>query len=774
MEIFWLFVGILLLTLYFNSRLKTTEQRLRELEKKIQAGALPGVSRETTDSVSVGKILEEREVAWKEIPAPIIPAPAPLPIYASQEMAIPANLPQESSEERSARWLGRIGAFAVLVGVAFFLKYAFDNDWIGPTGRVALGIIAGLATIAVGQKLRATYLNYSDILMASGIGILYLSIYASYGFYHLVEPSVAFVLMGLVTAFGMVLAIAGGTIGLGILSTLGGFITPVLLSTGENHLVTLSVYMIILDLGVFGVAWFKKWASLNYLSFAGTVVLFEGWLGSFYSKDQLLVTFFFVTVFFLIFLATSVVYHIFRNKSATISDLIRLNLNAGGYFLVSYWLLDPENRALLGFFSLCLSVLYLAVAYLSYSQNQADRTLNLFLPGISVVFLTIAIPLQLSGHAIPLAWLIEAFVLVGIGLYLKERVVQVFGWLVLLAGGIRVGMDVSEIHNSLTSVAPFWNMGFFLMCISVIVLYAIAWLYARFRENEPEWANSMLLAVSLASFATALTLNVELSLRMRYWESLPWLVEGMILLIIGLKLSSRIVESLGWVFAGWALITMFSDVGSIHAGIAEYAGSVSGITVYEPVPFMNLGFFMMLCSVVAVYAFAALYRKYKAMVPEWEKLATALIIIANLLTVTSVTWEISFKYDQDAKAITQSEAQAAQKTNDYYGGINSGDRYYQPSNTADTYVRIQAIESSKNTAITVFWAIYAILLIAIGFIRRLRVIRLFGLIFFFVTAARVFLYVWQLGQLERIISSIVFGVIALGAAFLYVKYKDRI
>ena len=69
---------------------------------------------------------------------------------------------------------------------------------------------------------------------------------------------------------------------------------------------------------------------------------------------------------------------------------------------------------------------------------------------------------------------------------------------------------------------------------------------------------------------------------------------------------------------------------------------------------------------------------------------------------------------------------------------------------------------------------YAILLLAIGFAKRLRMIRIFGLIFFFITAGKVFLTIWQLGQLARIVSSLVFGVIALLASFMYAKYKDRL
>ena len=91
-----------------------------------------------------------------------------------------------------------------------------------------------------------------------------------------------------------------------------------------------------------------------------------------------------------------------------------------------------------------------------------------------------------------------------------------------------------------------------------------------------------------------------------------------------------------------------------------------------------------------------------------------------------------------------------------------------------TSERISSLRSSQNTAITIFWAFYATLLLVIGFMRRIRAIRLFGLAFFFVTAIKVFMDMYSYGEIYRIISFIVFGIIAVSSSFLYAKYKHRI
>ncbi len=758
---FFLFVVYLVTILYFNSRISKAESRVHMLEavlknKKVSAEEFnPNTA--TAENANMSEMV-----------APVAPraAPAPMPEYASAPAPV---VSKESQEETSARWLGRIGAVAVLLGDVFFLKYAFDQNWIGPMGRIAIGILAGIATVGIGQKLRAKYLNFSDILVACGVGILYLSVYASYGFYHMVDPAVALALMALVTAFALVVAVVDSSVALAFFAVLGGFMTPVVLSTGENHLVGLSTYIIILDLGVFGAALYKKWLKLNVLAFIGTLFLFEGWMTSYYSEAQLAMTFFFGSIFFGLFLATSVLHHLLRKETTTLYDLGLITANAAWYFSLGYRLFDPTYHEFLGFFAFLLSALYLAMAYVSFSSNRADRTLNLFLPGIAVVFLTIAIPLQLSDIYISIAWLTEAVVLLLTALYLRERVLQVFAWLVLVLGGARVGYDVGNIHNALTVPTPFWNSGFFLMGVATLALYVFAYLYHRFRDSDKEAPHAMLLSLVLASIATAVTFTVELDNGFDNYTTLPWLFEGLLVLYIGLRSGSKTTQVVGWIVAAIGLCAMGNAVGDIHGD--------HGLLVADAPAFWNLGMLLMLLSVVATYAFAYLYRSYKDTLPDWKKYAAALVIIANVLTISCVTWEIGYSYDLQTRALYRAATAEAAASNNYYGGAYPNpyeiNRRPEAQQTVD-YSKIRSIGSSKETAITLFWAFYSILLLVIGFAKRMRGIRLLGLGLFFITAMRVFLIVWQLGALSRIISSIAFGIIALAGSFLYAKYKHRL
>ena len=167
---------------------------------------------------------------------------------------------------------------------------------------------------------------------------------------------------------------------------------------------------------------------------------------------------------------------------------------------------------------------------------------------------------------------------------------------------------------------------------------------------------------------------------------------------------------------------------------------------------------------------------YGGHLPDWKKLASVFIILANVFTIMLVTSEISYKYDKETRDLYHKATIAQTEYNNYLGNPNPYG-YTDYSEVAGASVdnkKIAEISSAKDTAISIFWAVYAILLLAIGFAKRLRMIRIFGLIFFFITAGKVFLTIWQLGQLARIVSSLVFGVIALAASFMYAKYKDRL
>ena len=209
----------------------------------------------------------------------------------------------------------------------------------------------------------------------------------------------------------------------------------------------------------------------------------------------------------------------------------------------------------------------------------------------------------------------------------------------------------------------------------------------------------------------------------------------------------------------------------------RYAGM--GMIDQHLLPFFNMGFFLLCLGVGVLSVIGYLFVRFKDAEPEWKNVVAFVVVLANVLSIYALSSEVSVGYDQQiAKIRTEQQAKAvadaAYRGNYYRDAVND----FYPSVDSGTSIafeqKIVAETNRKNTAISVLWTVYALVLIVIGFARRVRSVRLFGLVFFFVTAIRVLLQVWQLGQLYRIISLLVFGIIALLGSFLYVKYKHRL
>ena len=154
------------------------------------------------------------------------PAPPAMPSIPPRPASVVSG--KQSSADLESRigshWLNRIGIAAVLIGVSYFLKFAFDNNWIGPAGRVAIGLLAGIAIVVWSEKFRHRgYVIFSYSLKAVGIGVLYLSLYAAFQVYSLIPGSVAFTMMFAVTAATALMAWTQDAEILAAFALVGGF-----------------------------------------------------------------------------------------------------------------------------------------------------------------------------------------------------------------------------------------------------------------------------------------------------------------------------------------------------------------------------------------------------------------------------------------------------------------------------------------------------------------------------------------------------------------------
>ncbi len=320
-----------------------------------------------------------------------------------------------------AHWLNRIGIAAMLVGVAYFLKLVFTNGWIGPAGRIAIGLLAGIGVLVWSERFRTRgYQYFSIALKAVGIGTLYLSLWAAFQLYHLIPGSAASIAMMIVTGSGIAMALAQNEEILAALALVGGFATPLLLSTGENRELQLFSYVALLDIASAVLAARRPWRRLLALSFIGTLFFYTGWYSEFYDVTQLLPTAAFATVFFLVFTVAPI---LARAPNGDQTDLpafpVLLTLGSAIiYFAQVYVMLQEPYPHGSAWLALALAAFYVALSR-TPAASSASAPVRARLPmvhlALAVGFVTVAIPIRLDGHWITIGWAVEAAALLWVG-----------------------------------------------------------------------------------------------------------------------------------------------------------------------------------------------------------------------------------------------------------------------------------------------------------------------------------------------------------------------
>jgi uncharacterized membrane protein len=326
----------------------------------------------------------------------------------------------KSLESRiGSQLFNRIGIVAVLIGVAWFLKLAIDNGWIGPAARVVVGLTAGGALVALSERFRTSgYRAFSYSLQAIATGVLYLSLWAAFALFHLISSEIAFLAMVMVTALNALMCWVQNSEVLAFYAAIGGFITPILLSVRSSSELTLFSYLMVLDIAVVGLIALRPWSRLLIAAFAGTTFYAVGWYASSYDKEKFALTLFFILAFFLLFAISPQLLRSFRLSTTSAAELIEDSLvlrflpvlNAALGFLEVFLLMsNPEHIHQRPWVALPFAAFYLLMLRLGQLgvMEGAPAALPPIYLAISVVFVTIAIPMEVDGRWIAICWFLE-------------------------------------------------------------------------------------------------------------------------------------------------------------------------------------------------------------------------------------------------------------------------------------------------------------------------------------------------------------------------------
>jgi len=570
--------------------------------------------------------------SMQRITAP--PPPKPTPVAPSQEAApIPAAgvPPREGKPARvkereweqilGGNWLASVGVIALIIGAGFFLKYAFDQNWLGPTARVILGIVAGLVMLGLGYYWQKRYPILTQVLSGGGIAILYLSIFASFAIYDLVHFYVACAFLLLVSIASALLALRYNSMALAIIGILGAFIAPFILGAfGERGLeageagqaIQLLAYIIVVNIGVLILSTFRNWRWFTLLALFGSLITFGVWYGEFERDIGVATAEVGITIIFLIFVGATTLFHIVWRRAPQAFDLVLMMINAASYLGISLGLMWDAYRAWMGGFVFLIALFYGALAYVALKLSDKNARLSLFALGIALVFITVAIPVQLGDKAwTTIAWAVEGAVLIWLSSILRLPRLRWFSYIVFIIVAVRLLFYDTSVNIS--TFQPVLNERFLAFAVSIATLYVVS--YFLLRESKSSGrskadATVFLIAANFFtlwllsfevwdSFSSALRtaeLSVKEGLRNAQNLSLTavWAVYAVIGLVVGIVKRWRYVRL-------WALGLLIVPIGKV------FIYDVWALeTIYRIIAFVGLGLLLLIS--------AYLYQRYSKVI----------------------------------------------------------------------------------------------------------------------------------------------------------------
>jgi uncharacterized membrane protein len=720
-----------------TNRLYELEKKLTALEERLAGEVLPVAEPEPAAAPEPAPLREPpTEVAPPLPPAPpreappVPPRPTPSPVL---EVPPPRLSPPPKSIDWetliAGRWMNIVGIVALILAVSFFLKYAFENNWIGPAGRVALGLVGGVALLVYSQwLLRKKHVYFSEGIAGLGGGVMYLSLYAAWGYYNLFPQTASFIGMVVVTLALMLLAAGRNSERIALLALAGGFLTPVLLSTGVDKQITLFSYLAALDAGLLVIARLRQWRIVEPVAFVATQVLFWGWYEKFWAPEKLAPTALFATVFFLLFSALPLV-RLRRSAALAPEQMVLVLSNAFAYLLALRAVFWPDYRWTLTFAVLALAALHLLVAQRIPRSEGGVPLVRLLYAGLALTFATLAIPIRLEGRWITVAWAIEGAVLVWSGFAGRVRQLRTAGLFLLGIVLFRlVAFPIGAERFLLNARFTTW-------LLSALCLAAAAW-FARGREEDYFAGEENLYGTA----AVAANVVMVWALSVEIWDALGRLEQP-----LGMNTwdARALALALLWVVYGAALVVagFLRNIPALRWQGLPLVGVASGWLLLQSarteLVLVNPRFFVFLAAILSVIVISRLARNAEPAAPKAEQVLYAVApVLMNLLLLVALSHEVW----------------------DLFGRVRT----------------IEDVRLAQSMGLSLLWAVFAAALIFVGMRKASPLLRWMGILLLIVTVAKVF--VSDLGFLEgiyRILSFAVLGLALLLVSFYFTRRLGR-
>ncbi|MDQ1088684.1 DUF2339 domain-containing protein [Siphonobacter sp. SORGH_AS_1065] len=670
---------------------------------------------------------------------PIAPPSAPVSAVSPPVITKPAPTYAKTPTEEyiGGNLLSKVGIAALVIGIAIFVKYAFDNDLIGPWGRLALGWSIGSALVTLALWLKPKYLTYSAVLLSGGVATVYLTTYAAYYFYQFLPSPLSFALMVLVTLFTVWQATRYEVQWIGLFGLVGAYAVPFLVG-GNGSPWGLFVYMTILNAGVLSLAYQRDWQLMNTSAFFVTWLIFIAFIiNGFDRPGYVWISLVFGTIFFLLMYANQLVYPLFQKAYAHHRTILQIVLNALFFYIPTYFILKEQHYSTLSItaYTFTNSLFHGGIAWFLRQRNLtslADASLSM-----ALVFLILMVPIQLEGDWITLVWAGGAATLYTLGIQRSSKILTHFGTALINLTACALLIHGYSIPNPSLDYLPYWNLTFF---TNALFLAAVIFMLIQSIKAQQVGFSRKLLGLLLfvmgyyvismewdRYFAAQGNLRFPQSIRNLVFSIYTSLYIGATLVIIAPR------RLYFWQVASLVLSVLIF----IYIFFQNPVQAVTLLTIKTPTAWINARYLLYLGIAGITYG---LYRMIPDDSNNWKQTRNLFLYAIHGVILWVLSQELVTLF------ILNSPAEAAEQ-------------------------RLMATQAG----FSVLWGVYSLTLIVLGFSKKIKRYRLAGIALFGVVLIK--LLIFDLSRVAtggKIIIFLSVGVLLLVTSFLYQKFKDKL
>lgn len=626
---------------------------------------------------------------------------------------------------------GKIGILVLVVGMGLFVKYAIDKNWINEVFRTVLGFVVGGGLLFLSQRLKKTYRTFSSLLAGGAFAIFYVTVGMAYHYYGLFSQAAAFIILVVLTVFMSLLSVLYNRRELAVIALIGGFIAPFLVSNGMGNYLVLFTYMTILNMGMFGLALYKKWGELPLICFIATYVIMLG-----YSmvadldvarNAQLVHQLLFSTLYYLIFLLPVV--SVLRTDDKKINQWLVMTvvLNNFLYLFFALWFLRelqlPYN--IKGVLTLFIALINGVIAF-AVRKRAADKGLLLaLLTGMFLTFISLSIPIQLEGTFITLLWATEMVVVLWLFSRFGKPVYAYFTYILFFLTIISYMIDLENAWSDGVASSLFVNGTFATGIFTGLAFGVFAWLMERRKASfttasKISYMPFNAIALLVGCGIIYLSFIVDFCLNITYYP---------------------LEESTCLAFTSLALLLLLVGLRRRFA-IDRYA------VVYVIAAGLSVCLFVLLSPIVNEYGDTSL------LLLQWG----ALVVVIIHLFLLARYYYRSFDFRQKrANPITSFIAIAS--TVLFAVAVNN-------------MLHLAGWENESSAALSISLSMAGFIQMSLGMRLHLKILRMISLAVFGVVLLKlVIVDLWLLPTVGKIIVFIMLGVILLVLSFLYQKLK---